>query len=137
MAVKTEEQIERDFYTFVKKSKLGQSIKGSVYRDEMRPSDAETEDIIVKFLSGLDDQVQTGIVILNIYVPDLPYGTNGRKVKDHSRIAELQDLLQEWIDTEEDTEYLLSTDGTPTTILNEEIEQHLIYARIHFNRITA
>lgn len=61
--IKTEIQVERDFYSFVKSSKLGKAIKGSVYRSDMRPADAKTEDLIVKFLAGLDEQVQSGVVI--------------------------------------------------------------------------
>ena len=33
--IKTEMQIERDFYSFVKNSDLGKAIKGKVYRPEM------------------------------------------------------------------------------------------------------
>ena len=38
--IKTETQIERDFYSFVKNSDLGKAIRGTVYRSEMRPTDA-------------------------------------------------------------------------------------------------
>ena len=48
--MKTEKQIERDFYLLIKQSNLGAAIRGSIYRSEMRPADATSEDIIVKFL---------------------------------------------------------------------------------------
>lgn len=133
--IKTEMQIERDFYSFVKNSELGKAIRGTVYRPEMRPTDATTEDLIVKFLAGLDEQVQTGVVIFNLYVPDIPY-TDGRMVPDRKRIGELQELILSFVETAGGTEYWLSTDATPTTMRNEDIEQHFIYARIKFNRIT-
>lgn len=133
--IKTETQIERDFYSFVKNSDLGKAIRGTVYRSEMRPTDATTEDLIVKFLAGLDEQVQTGVVIFNLYVPDIPY-TDGRMVPDRKRIGELQELILSFVETAGGTEYWLSTDATPTTMRNEDIEQHFIYARIKFNRIT-
>ena len=133
--IKTETQIERDFYSFVKNSDLGKAIRGKVYRPEMRPTDATTEDLIVKFLAGLDEQVQTGVVIFNLYVPDIPY-TAGRMVPDRKRIGELQELILSFVETAGGTEYWLSTDATPTTMRNEDIEQHFIYARIKFNRIT-
>mgnify|MGYP000476335987 FL=1 len=133
--IKTETQIERDFYSFVKNSDLGKAIKGKVYRPEMRPANATTEDLIVKFLAGLDEQVQTGVVIFNLYVPDIPY-TDGRMVPDSKRIGELQELILSFVETAGGTEYWLSTDATPTTMRNEDIEQHFIYARIKFNRIT-
>ena len=91
--IKTETQIERDFYSFVKNSDLGKAIRGKVYRPEMRPTDATTEDLIVKFLAGLDEQVQTGVVIFNLYVPDIPY-TDGRMVPDRKRIAGVDSLIR-------------------------------------------
>ena len=133
--IKTEMQIERDFYSFVKNSDLGKAIKGKVYRPEMRPANATTEDLIVKFLAGLDEQVQTGVVIFNLYVPDRPHA-DGRMVPDKNRIGKLEELLLAFVETAGGTEYWLETDTTPTTMRNEEIEQHFIYARIKFNRIT-
>ena len=132
--IKTEMQIERDFYSFVKNSDLGKAIKGKVYRPEMRPANATTEDLIVKFLAGLDEQVQTGVVIF-FYVPDIPHA-DGRMVPDKNRIGKLEELLLSFVETAGGTEYWLETDTTPTTMRNEEIEQHFIYARIKFNRIT-
>ena len=133
--IKTEMQIERDFYSFVKNSDLGKAIKGKVYRPEMRPANATTEDLIVKFLAGLDEQVQMGVVIFNLYVPDIPHA-DGRMVPDKNRIGKLEELLLAFVETAGGTEYWLETDTTPTTMRNEEIEQHFIYARIKFNRIT-
>lgn len=133
--IKTEMQIERDFYSFVKNSDLGKAIKGKVYRPEMRPANATTEDLIVKFLAGLDEQVQTGVAIFNLYVPDIPHA-DGRMVPDKNRIGKLEELLLAFVETAGGTEYWLETDTTPTTMRNEEIEQHFIYARIKFNRIT-
>lgn len=135
MATKTEQQIERDFYSFVNKSTLGKAIKGKVYRDEMRPTDAKTEDLIVKFYTGLDGQVQTGTVILDIYVPDIT-NKDGRKVKNSPRIAELQVLILDFIENNDNTEYLMETELSPYTIKSEEIEQHEIKVRIKFNRTT-
>ena len=133
---KTEMQIERDFYSMIKSSELGKAIKGGIYRSEMRPNDAKTEDLIIKFLSGLDEQIQVGVVILNLYVPDIPNGSDGRLVADKNRIGVLQELILSFIEENPNTEYLLESDETPTTNLNEEIEQHFIYARIMFNRLT-
>lgn len=137
MAVKTEEQIERDFYSFLKKSVFAKGLKGSIYRDDMRPNDATSEDLIVKFLTGLDSQVQTGIVILNIYIPDLK-SKDGRAVVNHSRIAEVQQMVNDFVDWLNDyqTEYWVEKESTPTTMKNEANGQHLIYVRLQFNRIT-
>ena len=134
--IKTENQIERDFYTFIKQSKLGKGVKGTVYRADMRPDDAVTEDLVVKFLAGLDEQIQSGVVIINIYVPDRVYPDTGRKTKDHARIGVLQDLIQSFVNDNDNNEYWMQTDGTPTTTPIEGIEQHCISARIKFNRLS-
>lgn len=132
---KTEIQIERDFYQLIKNSKLGAAIRGSVYRSEMRPTDATDEDLIVKFLAGTDEQIQRGTVILNLYVPDIDF-TDGRKVADKKRIGELQELILDFIDTCDDADYWITADSTPYSTMNHDIEQHLIVARLKFQRIS-
>lgn len=134
--IKTEMQIERDFYSFIKSSDLGKAIKGEVYRSEMRPANAKTEDLVIKFLAGLDGQIQTGVVIFNLYVPDIPFGSDGKYTANKSRIGELEKLILSFIESAGDCEYLLESDGTPTTMYNEDIEQHFIYSRIKFQRST-
>lgn len=132
---KTEIQIERDFYQFIKNSRLGAEIRGTVYRSEMRPADATDEDLIVKFLAGTDEQIQRGVVILNLYVPDVNFA-DGRKVADKNRIGVLQELILDFIETCDDTDYLIESDGTPYSTMNPDIEQHLIVARLKFQRIS-
>lgn len=134
--IKTEMQIERDFTAYVKNSELGNAIRGEIYRSEMRPADAKTEDLVIKFLTGLDTQVQTGIIVLNLYVPDIAYGKNGRKVGDKARIAELQTLILSFIaDCDSGGEYLLTSESTPTSYAIDDIEQHIIAVRINFKRL--
>lgn len=132
--MKTEMQIERDFYQFVKDSDLGKAVKGDVYRAEMRPYNSNEEDIVIKFLSGIDGQIQTGVVILNLYVPDVVLG-DGRTVADRERIGELQSLISSFVEDAGDEEYLIETDGTPCTMRNEDIGQHFIYVRLKFHRL--
>ena len=132
---KTEIQIERDFYQFIKDSDLGAALRGTVYRSEMRPTDATDEDLVIKFLAGTDDQIQRGTVVLNLYVPDIDY-TDGRKVADKKRIGELQELILDFVDTCDDNDYLIELDGTPYSTINTDIEQHLIVTRLKFQRIS-
>lgn len=132
---KTEIQIERDFYQFIKDSDLGAALRGTVYRSEMRPTDATDEDLVVKFLAGTDEQIQRGTVVLNLYVPDIDY-TDGRKVADKKRIGELQELILDFVDTCDDNDYLIELDGTPYSTINTDIEQHLIVTRLKFQRIS-
>lgn len=136
MAIKTEQEIERDFFAMVRQSSLGRSIKGGIYRSEMRPNGAISEDIVIKLLAGTNGQIQRGIITLNVYVPDVPYLNDGRNVPNHSRISELQGLVNEFIAGQSATEYQTTPDEMPRTESAEEIGQHYIYTRIHFKRIS-
>lgn len=133
---KTEIDFERDFYTLVKNSDIGKIIRGSVYRSGMRPANAKSEDVIVKFLAGTDEQVQDGIMLIHVYVPDIA-NSDGRKVEDKVRIGVLESAIIAFVKNCEDTEYLIRCDGLPkSTEINEAIEQHLIVARLKFQRLT-
>lgn len=134
---KTEKRIERDFFEFVSKSELAKAITGKVYRKGMRPPDSGKEDIVVKFLSGLDEQVQSGIVVINVYVPDTVIRKTGAKVENIARVEELEELIISFVENNDSNEYDLSRDGTPKSLEAEGIEQHFIYARIKFKRITS
>lgn len=131
---KTEIQIERDFYSFVKASSLGSAIHGSVYRRGQRPDNAKGEDCVIKYLGGVDEQVQSGTVILNVYVPYIVY-QDGRKGENLNRIGELQEVANLLFDECESTDYCLSKDTTPQTYQMDEIEQSIIAIRIKFQRL--
>lgn len=134
---KTEKHIERDFFEFVNKSELAKAITGKVYRKGMRPDNSDKEDIVVKFLSGTDEQVQSGIVVINVYVPDVVIRKTGAKVENIGRVEELEELIISFVEDNDSNEYDLSKDGTPKSLEAEGIEQHFIYARIKFKRITS
>lgn len=136
MALKTAQEIERDFYLMVKESALGRAVSGGIYRSEMRPNDSADEDIIVRFLSGTNGQIQRGVVILNVYVPDVPYLNDGRLVPNHARIAELQELVNEFLNSQSSSEYLIRPDETPRMEYVPELEQHFIYTRKHYERLS-
>lgn len=130
---KTETQIERDFY-MIAKTHLGSVIRGTVYRRGQRPDNAKTEDCIAKFLGGVDEQIQTGTVVLNIYVPYIPY-EDGRRGEDLNRIGELEEMANEFVTHIESTDYDISKDGTPRTYQEDDIEQSIIALRLKFQRL--
>ena len=127
--MKTAVQIERDFYTIISQSQLGKELKGKVYRKEMRPIGSQEEDLILSLLSGVDDQVQTGVVAVSIYVKDIPF--EGRLVRDTERIGELLELVNS-ITENYSFGYVISNDGTPSIIQLEDISQHVISIRLYF-----
>ena len=134
---KTEKQIEKDVFRIVRDSELKAVIGGSVYRDGMRPKNAMTEDIVVKFLTGLDGQEQSGIVLVHIYVPNIksPSG-DGELVPNITRIDLLEEKANSLLSSLEDTEYLFEKDGTPRSYPAEGIEQHFINVRLKYRRKT-
>lgn len=130
---KTEIQIERDFYQIVKSS-LGNIIRGEVYRRGMRPDNAKTEDCIAKFLGGINEQVQTGTIVVNIYVPYIPY-KDGRRGEDLTRIGELQEQINATLSEIDSTDYDIKPETTPQSYQMDDIEQTIIAVRLKFKRL--
>lgn len=134
---KTEKQIEKDVFRIIRNSELKNAIGGTIYREGMRPKNATAEDIVVKFLTGIDGQEQSGIVLVHIYVPDIAsVSGDGELVEDITRIGQLQELANQVLSNLEDTEYLFEKDGTPKSYEAEGVEQHFINVRLHYRRKT-
>lgn len=134
---KTAKQIERDVYRIISESELKDIIGGTIYRDRMRPKNADTEDVVVKFLTGIDGQEQSGIVLIHIYVPDKPSVSNdGELVEDITRIDELEVIINRIIEGIDNVEYWFEKDGTPQSYPAEGLEQHFINVRLRYRRKT-
>ena len=131
---KTAKQIEQDIFRIIKDSDLSIAITGEVYRSGMRPTGATSEDAVVKFLSGIDEQEQSGVVIVNVYVNDIPL--YGELVEDVPRVDELESVVNEVLSSLDDTEYLLEKDGTPHSFPAKGIKQHFINVRLRYRRKT-
>ena len=132
---KTAKQIEKDVFRIIKSSALNGNIKGKFYRDGTRPKDAITEDVVVKFLTGVDGQEQSGVVLVHIYVPDKP-NKDGETIEDIPRVEALENLLNVVVSGINDTEYLFEKDGTPQSYPVEGISQHFINMRLYYRRKT-
>lgn len=134
---KTEKDIERDVFRIIRDSALGQAVTGTMYRAGQRPKDASTEDIVVKFLTGVDGQEQSGIVLVHIYVPDVEsVNGDGELVEDLLRVSELERIANEVCRELADPEYWFVKDGTPTSYPAEDVAQHFINIRLHYRRKT-
>lgn len=135
---RTGQQVENDVYGLLKNSSLKSFINGEVYKYGMRPRDSKAEDAIVKFVTGLDDEIQTGVVVVNIYVPNIDAFENGVTVRNIARCAEIEIKANEWIKslTAGTTEYLFSLAQTIYTEEEPEINQHFVTVRIKFSLLT-
>lgn len=134
---KTEKQIEKDVFRIIRDSKLRSAIGGTIYREGMRPKSANAEDIVVKFLTGIDGQEQSGIVLIHIYVPNIAsVSGDGELVEDITRIGQLQETANQVLNSLDNAEYLFEKDGTPKSYEAEGVEQHFINIRLHYRRKT-
>jgi hypothetical protein len=133
--IKTEKQIEKDIFRIIKASPINTMIGGTLYRKGMRPRNAKTEDAVVAFLSGLDGQFQTGVVLLNIYVP-MTQNASSDKITDISRVETLEAAVKDFFDECSEVNYLFEQRETPYSEDLDEIEQTRINVRIHYTRTT-
>lgn len=132
---KTAKDIQTDFYTLLKDSDLAAMVNGIVYRDGFRPRDSKMEDIVIIYSAGEDDgEIQSGIVTLNIYVPDiLPY-KNGTMVENAARTAKIERAAQEWYESIRGVmpEYIFRLYNTIHTTADEDINQHFVVVQVKY-----
>ncbi len=131
---KTGKQVQGDIYRLFKGSTLYTMISGDVYRNEYRPRDSRLEDAIVIFTAGLPNQIQTGVVTVNIFVPDIDPYDNGVFVEDGQRTEELERLAQAWVDslTAAVSCYKFKLMQTIYTEEEADINQHFIVVKLGY-----
>lgn len=131
---KTGKQVQGDIYRLFKGSTLYTMISGDVYRNGYRPRDSRLEDAVVIFTAGLPDQIQTGMVTVNIYVPDIDPYDNGVFVEDGQRTEELERLAQAWVDslTAAVSCYKFKLMQTIYTEEEADINQHFIVVKLGY-----
>ena len=129
--IKTATQVEKDFFRLVKASPIATAIGGKVYRDGTRPRNSKAEDAVVTFVAGLDGQIQDGVVVLNVFVPKKPFGTDTDPIKDIARIDTLSQIIRDWLETNPAApEYLLPRKNRPTIKDNEDPQTGEVYIHV-------
>ncbi len=131
---KTSKQVQGDIYRLLKGSALCSMVSGDVYRSGYRPRDSRLEDAVVIFTTGLPDQIQTGVVTVNIYVPDIDPYQNGVLVEDGERTETIERLAQEWVDglTTDRSCYKFRLQQTIYTEEEPDIHQHFIVVKLKY-----
>lgn len=132
--MKTASQIQGDIYHLLVGSELSNMVTGDVYRDGYRPHDSSLEDVIVIFTTGNVAGIQSGVVTLNIYIPDIdPYG-NGVMVQDGERSAELEAAAAQWVDslTTDKSNYRFDLRQTIYTEADPNIKQHFVVVSLKY-----
>lgn len=100
----------------------------------MRPRDSKLEDAIVIFTTGLPDQIQTGVVTINIYFPDIDAYNNGVLVENALRGSQLELLAAEWVDslTAGVSNYKFELQQTIYTEAEAAINQHFVVVKLKY-----
>lgn len=131
---KTSKQIQGDIYRLLRGSSLGAALSGAVYRSGYRQRDSAKEDAVVTFTAGLPGQVQSGVVTVSIYVPDIDPCNNGIWQENGSRMEELESMAAEWVESIrfQTSEYKFRLQETIHTEQEESINQHFIVIKLHF-----
>lgn len=136
---KTGGAVEQDVFNLLKGSAIAAAISGEFYKNGTRPklqkNDIHKEDAIVSFLTGMDGEIQSGVVNLNIYIPDIV--SDKLRVKDAARCLEIESLVSDTIESNTmDGNYLFELDAMIKTYEEPEIEQHFVNTRIRFRHVT-
>ena len=131
---KTGKQVQGDIYQLLKDSTLYTMISGDVYRNGYRPRDSRLEDAVVIFTAGLPDQIQTGVVTVNIFVPDIDPYDNGVFVEDGQRTEALERLAAKWVEslTTAVSCYKFKLQQTIYTEEEADINQHFIVVKLGY-----
>lgn len=130
---KTAKDIQGDILNLLKASGITDIISGSCYRNGYRPRDSRLEDAVVIFTTGLADEIQTGVVTVHLYVPDIEL--NGVYVENGARTAVLERALQMWVDslTCARSGYKFEQQYTISTEADTAIQQHFVVAMLRYS----
>ncbi len=131
---KTAKQVQTDVYRLLRQSPVRSMISGEVYRHGMRPRDSRKEDAVVIFTAGLPGEIQTGVVTINIFVPDIDPYDNGVLVEDGERAAQLEALAQAWVDSLRCglSNYRFRLQQTIYTEAEPDIKQHFVVVKLAY-----
>jgi len=137
MMTKTNEEIEQFVYDalapLLSKEQNTDVISGDLYPEDCRPLDSKLEDAVIAVGEGLPDQIQTGRVRVNIYIPDIDCGF-GRKVKDKERCEAVSALDKSIVDllNAASNQYIWKLFRTTATFAEPDIEQHFVNINLSF-----
>lgn len=137
---KTGKEVQSDVLDLFKNSSISSIISGEVYRKGYRPRYEKKdkakvlEDAIVIFTTGFPTQIQTGVVTINIYVPDIDPFDNGVFVENGERCDELEKAASEWVDslTTVVSNYKFKLQQTIYTEEEIDICQHFIVVKLGY-----
>ncbi len=132
---RTSKQVQGDIYRFLKDSDLSMMISGGVYRNGMRPRDSKAEDAVVTFITGTVGDVQSGVVVVNIYVQDVDPWSDGVLVENSERTEEIEVAADQWVEslTCALSDYKFGLAAAIQTFEEPAIHQHFVSVRLRYD----
>lgn len=131
---KTGAQIQGDIMVLLRNSSLADEINGGIYRNGYRPRDSRKEDAVIIFTTSTADEVQEGVVTINIFIPDIDSDDNGTWIENGRRTEQIEIAAQKWFESLSTVKsnYLFSLKQAITTDEMPEINQHFVVVRLGF-----
>ena len=108
---------------------LAQLVNGEVCYNGQRALNSQKEDIVVAFASGLEGTIDTGVAMVNIYVPNTDFG-EGVNQRDTARVFELSEALKAFRSSLPVGDFWFQSDSTIQDYPEPEIEQYYINLRL-------
>ena len=93
--MKTESQVEQDFYDALQWTSLIKFVNGGLYKHGLRPFDSKKEDVIVKVTTLTAAQRQDGVVTVIAYCPNIDGAEFGRLTPNKKRLSALEYKMYE------------------------------------------
>ncbi len=125
--MKTEAEILDDISRYIA-STMKEQITGDVYTDK-RPTNSAKEDIFVHVLATLPAQIQTALINVRIYVPNLQRQTDS--VRNKKRVRELSRLAMHVLSSHiQDGWYIVMEEQSVEESVDNR--QHVIINRIYY-----
>lgn len=134
---RTGQQIITDVIALLRGTSLADEIGGGIYREGTRPLNSTAEDMVVIFTTADAEQFQSGVVTLDVYVPDTVAGEDAVPVTDSARCEEIEVSAQRTVAelTARKSNYLFKLRDAIHTQRDEEIGQSFVVVRLGFKYI--
>lgn len=133
--MKTTFDTDAILYSLLCDSPVNASITGGIYVGDDRPNDSDNEDVEVNSIDLTQEYLpQVGTSNINIYVPDIHIGINGKQQlkSNRVRLKELANTVLGVIRSAQITGLKMAV-GSQTILAASDIKQHYVNIRIDWN----
>lgn len=136
---RTGPEVEKDVFDIIAASSLKDKVNGVVCMEDERPKDSDLEDIEVKFVSGLPGVIETGSVVVFIYVKDVDTYGDGTLRQNKPRLKQLARYAENWVKDISGRSVEIGYKFEKLFALNTQkapdIHQHFISIRLHYKAV--